>query len=634
MHKVIVILGILAAFTLGSAREAIAITLFPEDAGVVNVRDFGAKGDGVADDTAAINAALTKSGGDTGPTFWQDRIVYFPDGTYLVSNRIIKRYENGKFGSGSILVGQSRENTIIKLEDNAPGYTDPEHPKAIIFTTAKLLDGNETSGGKDYTNKGEGNDAYMNYVENMTIDAGHGNTGAIGIDYLASNMGAIRNVTVSAPEGSGATGIALTRKWPGPALIENVDVEGFKTGIDAGNTEYGMTLERITLRKQHVALRNNHNMLTVHELNVDGAFAPIVNQSHDGLLVISGGRIKQGGLSGEAIYNYGFLNTTGLNISGYKTILGTPNTSRLNGVYEGNKFIAPVPNWSLPVESPPPAFEEPLIKWVSIAEYTKPDSGTDATDGIRKAFATGASTIYFPHGVYLVHDNITVPPSVQRIVGMTSTIRPKDRLPQFSRDSGIFIATNNRKPLVIEKLAFDNSYMGDQTAVEARGMMPLFLQDVIGAGVKTLLRPEKGGKVYMENTCCGTVSVAGKQGVWARQLNSEGPGVRVDNHGAPLWILGVKTEGDCTVLDNNDGAHTQVLGGLVYITGNRANPVIPAFRNTDSQLLLSYVEEAFDPAGTYKIHLADSKNGKVKNTMADMLPKRNVGRMAAQITSQ
>ena len=96
------------------------------------------------------------------------------------------------------------------------------------MTTAKLLDGSPTSGGKDYTHKGEGNDAYENFVENLTIDVGAGNPGAIGIDYLANNIGAIRDVRVTAPPGSGAIGISMQRKWPGPALLQRVDGAGLR----------------------------------------------------------------------------------------------------------------------------------------------------------------------------------------------------------------------------------------------------------------------------------------------------------------------------------------------------------------------------------------------------------------------
>ncbi|PWC05428.1 glycosyl hydrolase family 28-related protein [Agromyces badenianii] len=56
----------LAKSTAGSAAPA----------AYVNVRDFGAAGDGVADDSAAIRAAITAASGG---------VVFFPQGTYIVS---------------------------------------------------------------------------------------------------------------------------------------------------------------------------------------------------------------------------------------------------------------------------------------------------------------------------------------------------------------------------------------------------------------------------------------------------------------------------------------------------------------------------------------------------------------------
>jgi polygalacturonase len=68
----IVVLGLLA-FLAAPVLEA--------RAGSFNVKDFGAKGDGAADDTPAIqkaiNAAAAKPGGGN---------VVFPEGTYLLDS--------------------------------------------------------------------------------------------------------------------------------------------------------------------------------------------------------------------------------------------------------------------------------------------------------------------------------------------------------------------------------------------------------------------------------------------------------------------------------------------------------------------------------------------------------------------
>src|SRR5262249_27973330 len=189
----------LFAALFATVASAAARAQFPGDSGALNVRDFGAKGDGQHDDTAALIAVIAAAGTDTGAFFWRTRPIFLPAGTYRVSDTLVKRYQNGKFGSGMMLIGEGASNTTIRLADRAPGFGDAAAPRAVIMTTAKLLDGTPTSGGKDYTHKGEGNDAYENFVERLTIDVGGDNPGAIGIDYLANNIGAIRDVRVVAP---------------------------------------------------------------------------------------------------------------------------------------------------------------------------------------------------------------------------------------------------------------------------------------------------------------------------------------------------------------------------------------------------------------------------------------------------
>ncbi|EME45017.1 glycoside hydrolase family 55 protein [Dothistroma septosporum NZE10] len=72
-----------------------------------NVKDFGAKGDGVTDDAAAINRAIS-SGGRCGPgtcasTTTTPAVVYFPAGTYMVNSSIIDYYYTQLIGNPNCL---------------------------------------------------------------------------------------------------------------------------------------------------------------------------------------------------------------------------------------------------------------------------------------------------------------------------------------------------------------------------------------------------------------------------------------------------------------------------------------------------------------------------------------------------
>lgn len=112
-----------------------------------NVRDFGAVGDGVADDTAAIQAAVTASSG-----------VYFPAGTYLVSSAI-------EVPNNRVLRGEARQSSIIKRTN----------------TTAQTID-SVASGSPILYLRGTWVD-----VENMTLTGDVTNTTAIRFSNSGAN---------------------------------------------------------------------------------------------------------------------------------------------------------------------------------------------------------------------------------------------------------------------------------------------------------------------------------------------------------------------------------------------------------------------------------------------------------------
>jgi hypothetical protein len=76
---------------------------------VINVKDYGAVGDGVADDSVfidlAVDVAVLRQGGT----------IYFPKGTYLIVDRTIR------FANNTQYLGSGRESTIIKIGEYKKG---------------------------------------------------------------------------------------------------------------------------------------------------------------------------------------------------------------------------------------------------------------------------------------------------------------------------------------------------------------------------------------------------------------------------------------------------------------------------------------------------------------------------------
>lgn len=75
------------------------------DLGIVNVKDWGAKGDGTTDDTTAIQAALNNRG-----------LVYFPEGTYKISSAVKLRSNTIIEGNGATI---DSDGSCISITQNA-----------------------------------------------------------------------------------------------------------------------------------------------------------------------------------------------------------------------------------------------------------------------------------------------------------------------------------------------------------------------------------------------------------------------------------------------------------------------------------------------------------------------------------
>ena len=156
-----------AAFALaqdyGASFEPSTNVQFPKSEWVVNVREapYRAQGDGVTDDSLAIQQAIDDVMG-------QHRVLYFPEGTYLISKTLnwSNRNSNGKPAWGhNWIAGQGATKTTLRLKDGVFG--DPSKPQSMMWCGGL--------GSADW---------FHNYVWNL----GGESHGLVGIDYWNSSL--------------------------------------------------------------------------------------------------------------------------------------------------------------------------------------------------------------------------------------------------------------------------------------------------------------------------------------------------------------------------------------------------------------------------------------------------------------
>jgi sugar lactone lactonase YvrE/polygalacturonase len=94
--------------------EAPAIRNLPERGTWVNLRTLGVKGDGVTDDTAAIQKAID-----------EHAVIYVPTGRYLITDTITLK-------PNTVLIGLHPSTTQFDLADATPGFQGPGTPKPLL----------------------------------------------------------------------------------------------------------------------------------------------------------------------------------------------------------------------------------------------------------------------------------------------------------------------------------------------------------------------------------------------------------------------------------------------------------------------------------------------------------------------
>ncbi len=582
-----------AAAAARQGAEADENIVFPPDAGIINVRDYGAKGDGATDDTAAIQRALAEH-----PN--QGAIIYLPNGTYLISDTLI--WPHGDRGGweekNTILQGQSRRGTVIRLRDNCPNFADPAKPKALVWTGRKPAQ------------------RFRNALRNLTFDTGRGNPGAIGVQFMANNQGCVRHVTIRSGDGAGPIGLDLGyTDEQGPCLIQDVLVVGFDVGVSAKHAVDGFVMEHVTLQDQRqCALVNDGQCLAVRGLTVRGAVQAVRSK---GLLVLldadlagSGAAAVQysGGLFARNIKTSGYQKA----IDGAKASADGPQVAEFVSHPPISLFPSPQRSLGLPVRETPAVPWDDMKNWANGAAGAE---GKDITKSLQAAIDSGKTTVYIPRGSFRVSDTVTIRGAVRRLIGCEANIevgppvtdgaRPVFRFADgaapavvvermstnFARGPFFFMEHASSRALVMASISVNFQQTG---AYRNTGSGPLFIDDVVGADWR------------FKN-----------QAVWARQFNVENKGTHITNDGGTLWILNLKTEQGGTLIETTGGGRTELLGGLCY-SCSPAGPD-PMFVINDSSASLAIAEVCFS-GKPYETVVRETRSGQSRTLARSQAP--------------
>lgn len=579
--------------------------VFPADAGVLNVKDFGAKGDGITDDTEAIQAALNAYPNGM-------RIIYLPNGTYLVSDTLT--WPAGTPGTGNdykntILQGQSQQGAIIKLKNNAAGFTNSGDPQAVIFTGPSPAQ------------------RFGNSIRNITVDTGTGNSGAIGVQFNASNQGSMRQVTIQSGDGQGVAGLDFDfADEIGPLLVKDVTIKGFQYGIQTGYTVNSQTFENITLQNQSVyGFFNYSQVVSIRNLTSTNAVPVIYNALGDsfnpnafGHMTLINATLNGVGnaSSKSAIVSGGTLLARDITTTGYQSAIASGSTVIPGGTVTEfvskpvtSLFTSPPKTLNLPIKETPDVPWDNLTDWASVVAFGAiPNDGIDDSAAFQAAIDSGKTTVYLPVGNYDLSRTVFVRNNVRRIIGTEAFVNvPNTGNPAFR------IVDGSQPTVVFERI---RSWDNGTPTLENASSRTLVVRDTTDVSLKLT----GTGELFLENVATSALTING-QNVWARQLNIENLGTKIVNNGGNLWILGLKTERGGTIIDTRNGGKTELLGGLAYTTtaGPDGTQNYPMFINNEASVSLSFAEVNYGAPG-YTTYIRETRGGMTRNVSGSSLP--------------
>ncbi|KAL5114437.1 exo-1,3-beta-glucanase [Pleosporales sp. CAS-2024a] len=415
-----------------------------------NIRDYGAVGDGVTDDSDAINRAIS-DGNRCGPWVCQSStdtpaVVYIPAGTYLINKPIIFYYMTQ-------LIGDPRKRPVLKAASTL---------QALALIDASPYSNQNGAPGWTSTN------IFLRQIRNIEIDgtAVAPTAGFQGIHWPASQATTIQNVKITMTQSSASTHAGIFVENGSGGHMADVEIIGGKYGLNVGNQQF--TMRNVKISGAQIGISQIWNWgwlysgLDISDCNV--AFSMItgydVGKLQIGSVVIIDSVITNCQTfmdttwktdttppgAGQLILENIQLNNVPVAITGYGvTILaGGTGTTTIQSWGQGNKYTPNGPNKFqgpfTPATRPSSLLNNGKYYSVSKPHYENLGVGdfisargagatgngvTDDTTAVQNAINSAAQqnkVLFFEHGVYKVTSTIHVPPG-SRMVGETfSTI--------------------------------------------------------------------------------------------------------------------------------------------------------------------------------------------------------------------
>ncbi len=493
MRKLILFLFAVSASVAGWAGSFYTVRLNDRKAVYLTAEQFGAHGDGVADDSDAIQSAINKVQETTG-----QGIVFIPEGRYRVSRTIY-------VWPAIRLIGYGAHRPVFVLGDNTPGYDDKAHEKYVAFFAGARPERRAAATALTPPDATPG--TFYSAISNINLEIGDGNSGAVGVrgtyaqhsflahmDFrLRSGIAAVHdtgNVMEDVKFFGGDYGIWTRKPSPGWQFTA-VDAE-FEGQREAAirDENAGLTLIRPRFRKLTTAISidaGEPDQLWIKDgmiEDVSGAALVV------GLEQNPRTQINMENVDCRRVPTLALFRESGKKISAPAMVYRVATFShglryasdmQAEGKIETALDSVPLARMPAPVNSdltPLPPGET----WINLRDLGAKGDGVSDDTAIFRLAIEKHKAIYVPSGQYIVSDTLTLKPDTV-LIGLhpsATQIKLLDRTPAFQGVgsakavieappggtniiTGIGVYTNgiNPRAVAVKWMAGTNSMMND-----------------------------------------------------------------------------------------------------------------------------------------------------------------------------